>query len=234
MPGIDDPIDAVKKQHDEQPDRVLALILDVAGSLLPFAGVVKVIRTHFSRQGAEERTRALLQAIEEAIRDHESSIEDLRERFESPQFVHALIAGVSEAIRTSEQKQIVRYGAVLGHSVAEGVDLDEAAAFIRDLAQLTEADIAALRILFHVQSDLVLSEIVTTDPNPYTERIPGVLKAVDAARLPRDEFYARCSRLSGFGLSLEVQRHDTRMKPGDHCFRLTRRGGQLVQLIADR
>ena len=170
-PGSTTRLTRSKKEHDEQPDRVLDLILDVAGLLHPFAGVVNVSGAHFSRQGAEERTRALLQALEDAIREHESSIEHLCQRLESPQFVHALTEGVSEAIRTSEQKQIVRFGAVLDHSVAEGTDLGEAAALIRDLAQLTQADIAALRILFQVQADLVSRQTVTTDPNPYTERI---------------------------------------------------------------
>jgi hypothetical protein len=112
--------------------------------------------------------------------------------------------------------------------------LSEAAAYIRDLAQLAEADIAALRILHNIQRDLVSGPGMTTDPNPYTQRIKEVLEAVDRAEIPRDEFYARCSRLSGFGLALEVMRNNGRMAPGDHCFRVTKRATRLLELIDRR
>ena len=205
MSGIDDPVEAIKQQYREQPDPVLDVILGVAGTLHPFAGIVNVIRTHFSRTGAEERTRAVLEALEDAVRQHDLDTTRLRNRLESPEFVEALVGAVSEAIRTSRDVQIKRFGTILGHTIAQGSNLSEAAAYIRDLAQLTEADIGALQILHGVQGELLSAE-VTTDPNPYTQRITGVLEAVDQAGFARDEFYARCSRLTGFGFALEVNR----------------------------
>lgn len=231
MSGIDDPIEAVKQQHREQPDRVVELILNVAGSLHPFAGVVSAIRTHFSVQGANDRTKALLDVIEQCVREHEGDLRQVRERMESPEFVHSLIVAVTEAIRSPEQRQIVRFGAVLGHAVTDGTDLSEATAFVRDLAQLTEADLQAIHILYNVQKELVDAPTVTTDANPYTETIRYVLSAVDVARISRDDFYARCSRLNGFGLALEVQRNEGRFGPADHCFRLTKRAATLVRLL---
>ena len=88
-----------------------------------------------------------------------------------------------------------------------------------------------MQILYSVQAPIFCSGTVPTDPNPYTERIKDVLKAVDHAAISREEFYARCSRLNGFGLAIEVQRNDGRMAPGDHCFRLTSRGARLINMI---
>lgn len=231
MSGIDDPMEAVKQQYREQPDRVVDLILDVAGSLHPFAGVANAIRNHFSGNGAKDRTKALLEVIEQCLREQDADLHRIRDRMESPEFVHSLIVAVTEAIRSPDPQQIVRFGAVLGHAVTDGVDLSEAAAFVRDLAQLTEADLQAINILYKVQGPLVDAPVVTTDVNRYTESVNEVFAAVDAARIPRDDFYARCSRLHGFGLALEVQRNEVRYGPADHCFRLTKRAATLVRLL---
>jgi hypothetical protein len=89
-----------------------------------------------------------------------------------------------------------------------------------------------MSLLYEAQADVVSAVgIVPTDPNPYTERLVRVLEAVDAAGIPRDEFYARCSRLNGFGLAIEVPRNNAREAPGDHCFRLTGRAARLMRLL---
>lgn len=156
----------------------------------------------------------------------------MAQHLESPEFLEALVAGVNEAIRTSDEQKIGGFGLILGRSVIGGADLREASAYIRDLAQLTEADVLAMSLLYEAQAD-VLSAVgkVPTDPNPYTERLVRVLEAVDAAGMSRDDFYARCSRLNGFGLAIEVQRNNAREAPGDHCFRLTGRGARLMRLL---
>jgi ACT domain-containing protein len=65
------------------------------------------------------------------------------------------------------------------------------------------------------------------------EKINDVLDAIKRAGLSRDEFYARCGRLSGFGLVAEVKRNDMRMSIEDYCYRVTGRGAQLVEMIGD-
>jgi len=72
---------------------------------------------------------------------------------------------------------------------------------------------------------------VPLDPNTYTRLLKPLLDSVDASGIERDDFYSRTARLTGFGLTLEVQRSDTRQSPADHCFRLTARGKKLIQII---
>ncbi len=90
-----------------------------------------------------------------------------------------------------------------------------------------------MRILNSVQAPLFVGGVLSTDPNPYTELITRVLTAVDQAGISRDDFYSRCSRLNGFGLAIEVMRNNGRMAPDDHCFRLTKRGARLVEMMRD-
>src|SRR2546425_7837966 len=236
MPGIDDPIEAVKKQYREQPDPVLDLILEVAGKVDFFAGVASAIRKHFSKQAANERIAALLSALESTIRRLEADIRKVSARLESPEFVEALCAAVDQTLRTSDAAKIRRFAAILGYSSIGAVNsavLQEASAYIRDVSQLGEADIEALQILHLIQAAIFAWHTATTDPNPFTERLGEVLTAVDRSGMTREEFYSRCSRLNGFGLAIEVQRNDSRMAPGDHCFRITSRGLRLVNMISD-
>ena len=71
------------------------------------------------------------------------------------------------------------------------------------------------------------------DPNPFTEKAQELLKAAGEAGFHRDDFYAYCRRLEGFGLAMEVPRNTSRMAPGDYCFRPTRKGLELLRLLAD-
>lgn len=234
MSGIDDEIEAVKKQYPDESNSAFNLILSVAGQFNLLAGVVNTIKQQFSGAAATQKVMALLNAFEQTIRRLERNVERLSSRLESPEFVETLTVAVNETIRTSDRNKIERFAVVLGYSVADltkALSLQEASAYIRDLAQLSEADIEAMRILYSIQSPLFIDGAVPTNPNPYTEVIDKVLAAVDRTRVSREEFYSRCSRLNGFGLAIEVMRNNNRMSPGDHCFRLTKRGARLVEIL---
>ena len=132
--------------------------------------------------------------------------------------------------------KITQFASILGYSVVERDNpksLEEAGAYIRDLSQLTVADIDAMRILYDIYKDLFTGGKVPTDPNPYTERIGDVLKAVDHSGMSRDDFYSRCSRLNGFGLAIEVQKNFGRVGLDDYSFRLTGRAVALIRMIGE-
>ena len=241
MSSIDDPIEAVRMQHREQPDKILDIILEIAGKLDPFTGVVSTIKKHFSQKEAAERVMALFKAHELVIRGLGKDIKDLEDRLQSPEYIEALIVAVHESLRTSNLRKVQRFASILGYELALGKaslrTWEDAAAFIRDLAELGEADIQALKILDSVQSDLLDDEVKwpinvhSYDPNLFTVRHQRVLDLIDERGIQREEFYSRCSRLTGFGLTLEVPRNETRVAPGDYCFRLTLRGKRLLSML---
>ena len=163
MSSIDDPIEAVRMQHREQPDKILDIILEIAGKLDPFTGVVSTIKKHFSQKEAAERVMALFKAHELVIRGLGKDIKDLEDRLQSPEYIEALIVAVHESLRTSNLRKVQRFASILGYELALGKaslrTWEDAAAFIRDLAELGEADIQALKILDSVQSDLLDDEV---------------------------------------------------------------------------
>lgn len=235
MPGIDDPIDAVKKQYADKPSTALEVILEVAGKFYPLVGLASIIQKFFSKQAASERVTALFEAIEFEVRRQEKELKEIVDKIESPEFVETLIVAVNETLQSASKKKVARYAAVLGYSLtaeSSAVSWEDVSAYIIDLSQLGESDLEALKILYSAQSKALSEGNFSTDPNPFTALLGDVHKAVDQFGMSRDEFYSRCSRLGGFGLCLEVQRNDVRMGPGDHCFRLTGRGKKLISMIS--
>lgn len=151
MPRIDDPLDAIQSQYPEEPQNQLVdLLMAVAGSLSPFAGIVSAIKQHFSQEGQRERLKVLLETLVSEVRRHGKQIEDISSHFRSPEATEAFIVAVTQAILTPNREKIKRFAAVLGSEACseEGEkSWEDAAAFIRDLAQLGDSDIEALQIL---------------------------------------------------------------------------------------
>ncbi len=124
-----------------------------------------------------------------------------------------------------------RFGRILGRS-AKSSDLragDDAAGFIRDLSRLTEREVEAAKILDVAHKDIWPDP----DANRYTERFAALMRSVQEGNIERDDFYSRCLKLGGFGLVIEVERNTSRMAPSEHCFRLTSRGHDLLDLIRE-
>jgi hypothetical protein len=186
--------------------------------------------------------------LEDEVRRLGRDLQRLREQLRSPGFVETLITAVDYAVRTANLRKVRRFAAIL----ADGLVLDdqserrweEATQFIRDVSELGEADIEVLKVLHSVQGNLSSSYFapvqrdatgkrsqLSPDPHPFIERLQQVLNRIDQLEVPRDEFYSRCARLSGFGLVLEVPREPQFQSPGDYCYRITLRGKRLVEVL---
>jgi hypothetical protein len=231
---IDNPYDAIEKQYKDEADPLFEKIMEVVGQFEPFTGAVNFIRKQFSKEAAVARILALLEQLVSDVQRDQNAIEKINKKMESPEAAETMLAAINETIRTTNIEKIKRFAAILGHMFTSDrkTGWDDAAAYIRDIAQLGDRDIQALQILYSVQKDLFLGKNLPLDPNSYTEKNDEVLKLAHESGLPRDEFYSRCGRLNGFGLAIEVQRSDGRSSPSDHCFRLTTRGRELVSIIA--
>jgi hypothetical protein len=70
------------------------------------------------------------------------------------------------------------------------------------------------------------------DPNAFSELAQAILTRVDERKIHQDEFYAHCSRLAGFAFAIVTVRNVSRMSPADYCFRPTRRGIRLLEMIS--
>lgn len=71
------------------------------------------------------------------------------------------------------------------------------------------------------------------DYNKLTDRtrIERVLRNVGDLKIQMDEFYARCARLSGYGLALPLERN-MKFDPSEYMFRITLIGKRLIETLA--
>jgi len=117
MSQIDDPIEAVKQQYPEGSAGPISVMLDVLSLMHPFVGVVNVFR-HFISQGEQRaRVKALFEAVEGYIREHDKKIEELalEEQLQRTEAKEAVIAAVTESLLSPDLNKIKRFAAILGH-----------------------------------------------------------------------------------------------------------------------
>lgn len=207
MPGIDDPLDAVKRQYPESTTPA-GILIDVGAEMHPFAGMANAVRNFFSKREAEARVRALLQALEWYVREHERRIEEITDRTDSPEFIEALLVAVDKSLHTANVEKIKQFARVLGHELLSDGDArnyEDAAAYIRTLSELREADIEVLSIIHAFQS---LPRNNEGEDFPKTDKpgqlfwgvIEGINSEVARRAITTDDFFSRCSKLRACGL----------------------------------
>jgi hypothetical protein len=241
MGKIDRPIDAVLDQYPEAPENSLGeLSIELAGMASPIIKAANIIRQRlFAAPARGERTSALLKAMNEELTRLNERIdqESVSERIDSPEFQDALVLAVEEAWRTSNEVRVQRLASVLANGVATELDVpsgEDLSSFVREVAYLDDGDIQMLQVMGEVYRPAIQNRPDLSDPNEFTLLIAGFLRRTDELKITRDDVYSRCSRLSGFGLAVELQRVDTRMSISDHCFRPTQRGLRLLKLLTQR
>lgn len=242
MKRIDDPYDAAKSAYpDGEPNTALELALKVSGPFIPPMAVVNEVREHFSQKAFKARVGALTDALNEKV-EYESSerqklgktVSELQSRLNSREFTESFREACVQTLLTTDSKRVRRFGAILGGSVVADdwpQPSEDAITFIKAIAQLSEKDIQALGLLHTVFADVVTVYPNMDDPNPFTEKVQELLKVATEPNFHRDDFYAHCRRLEGFGLAMEVPRNPSRMAPGDYCFRPTRPGLRLLEFL---
>jgi len=243
---IDDPLAATASQYPERERNKLGeATLELAGVALWEFKVLNIVRSRILGDYGLERVKALLSALQEEFqRDRQRlekaqlEIEVVKEKINSPEFVDSLVLAADEAQRTRSERKVERLGVVLANALlAEDYDAvagDDLVGFIRDLSSLTEGDVKALQFLAHLFRDQIRERPEMDDPNEFTMLIGSYLRGIAGMNVHPDDFYSRCSRLTGFGLATEVGRNPTRMAPKDHCFRPTRGGLRLLKLLATK
>lgn len=233
MPKIDGPLEAISQQYENKRDRIFAKIWAVARELEPF-GILSALKVLFSEDATNARFEAFIRQLVLEVNRLEDTDRFFSEKVESAEFKETIMAAMNETARTIDLEKIKRFALIVGSSLDSKRNTkswDDAAVYIRDISQLGDGDIKALSVLYTVQRDLFVGKNVALDPNSYTEKNSEVLELVHKSGMPRDEFYSRCARLNGFGLAIEVQRNESRVSPGNLCFRLTTRGRDLISII---
>ncbi len=243
MGRIDDPYDAARSQMPpkESENVVGELALRISGAIFRVPAVANTVREYFSERAEQKRVQTLLDALSLKINLVATQVQGnaqqhsaIKSKAESPHFRPAVAQAIEESQRTYEDKKIRRFAAILGNCLAPEYsveDLEHVSSFIRAVTQLGDRDIQALEILRSTYHEVLAVNPNMHDPNAFTERITELFKEIDRSKMKREEFYAYCARLGGFGLAMEVPRNPSRMSPGDYCFRPTSLGLKLLFLL---
>jgi hypothetical protein len=241
--AIDDPLAATASHYPEQQrNKVGELVVELAGVVFPPLKVFNILRSRILGDYGLERVKALFNALESEFRRDQhrvgkaqGDIEALKDKIGSPEFADSLVLAADEAQRTESERKIERLGAVLANALLseddEIVAGDDLVGYIRDLSSLTEGDVQALHFLGDVFKDPIRQRPEMDDPNEFTILMGSYLRGIEAMGVHHDDFYSRCSRLTGFGLATEVERSPSRMAFKDHCFRPSRRGLRPIKLL---
>lgn len=240
--AIDDPFAATANQYPEQhKNEIGELALELAGVACGPFKVFNILRARLFGNYGLERVNALFSALEnEFHRDRQhvekarGDIEALKEKIDSTEFADSLVLAADESQRTQSERKVERLGAVLANALlSDNSDIvpgDDLVSYIRDLSSLMEGDVLALQFLCDVFKD-VIRQSDMDDPNQFTYLMGSYTRGMKTMGVHHDDFYSRCSRLTGFGLATEVERNAMRMGATDRCFRPTRRGLRLIKLL---
>ncbi len=166
----------------------------------------------------------------------QTQIDEINVKLNSSEFAHAVVLAGTEAQAGTTQEKIEEMASVLVRSLAPSSEADysdDLTSFIRDVINLSHKDMQVLRLLADIYSDVIRVTPNLNSPNVFTEKMDILRAAVDRS-MHRDDFYAHCVRLGGFGLVIEVVRNTSRMAPEDYCFRPTRRGLRFLQLLGEQ
>src|SRR5262249_30956705 len=190
-----------------------------------------------SQEHDAQRAQAFREGVHERFNVLNGRIETTEKKATGPDAEEATHLAWRHAMNSARLDKARRLGEVLGGTLAnDSPNWAEAADFIRTLESLNEADIEGLRILWRVQKQAFREMTsqqrgMSTDANDYTTIWTGVLDRATRAGVSKDDWYSRCARLSGFGLTVLVYPNQSQQGPDAICFRLTGRAVRLLQLL---
>ena len=256
MAPIDDPRAQHDLRHRTPPEAfdVSGVALQVTSLVLGFlssgskaatgaAAMVSGVawaRDYLSNQRTIGRIGFLVDDLREQVAVHSARLSQLdseraRERASQPDESRndALGRAVLETTLGADRPTVKSMATALGTQLMLApVTWDEMTGLLKDIARVTDEDLAALRILFGRHAVLEMPDgRLSPAAQSYHVVHQDVLGDAAAAKMPADEFMAQCSRLTGFGLAMQLNFNGSYMKPDEACFRLTSRGLKVGKLL---
>ena len=247
MSRIDGPLDQTESQNRDPGIDVLAIVLNVAAPIIgllttPASGAAATILAFTKQFLGQERQRANAEALRDGLKEGVSDLggrlETVEKRLAGIEAEEAVILAVRQTLVTARVDKARRFGWILGATLSEDApNWQEAAEFIRNLEEFSDADLETLKILWKVQRTAyrVINKTgprkMSTDANDYTKTWTGVLDHAQKAGVSKDDWSSRCARLGGFGLTVLVQPNPSFQRTDDTCYRLTGRAVRLLKLL---
>jgi hypothetical protein len=236
--AIDDKFDQIQQQFaDANESSTLDLVLRLSAAIPgigSFVAPFDAVQQYRSFEDVRQRVDAYIKALVETVRTLSGDVEEIKDRFKDEGCRQAFVRGIFETAQAFNADRARSFGKIFGAELVSPNPIwDETAALIRDLNQLTDSDVDALRLLFTFQSQLVKQAETTSDDPRYDrlqETVHGMLQEFVRGGHSRNEFYSRASRLTGFGLAIQLNQPQVRL-PYEQGFAITGRGVRLIELL---
>jgi len=247
--AIDDPIEAFKKTHADEPPHPLKE-MTVLAAKLALPGVVGVLLDavcgRLSAEAQRHRYNETLEFVCEELRNLGSAtatkeeLNDLKE---------ALQLAIRHDVAEFNDKKRDRYIKIVGNAIRSETRIDDLASFIQDVEQLGERDFIALKVLNRVMNkpmDWGSHPTGVLHPNTFINRRQELAVQMAEAfgikttlgpmgqTFSHEEGYEACNRLQGFGLAHEIELSPRQIPVGDYCFRPSKRGLMLLKLVGEQ
>ncbi|HLI63981.1 MAG TPA: hypothetical protein VKV05_11310 [Terriglobales bacterium] len=237
--AIDDKFDQIEQQFaNADQSNTLDLVLRLSAAIPGIGALVApfdAIQQYRTFEDFKQRVDAYIKALVETVRGLSGDVEKIRKGFEDEECWQAFVRGIFETAQALNTDRARIFGKIFGAElVAINPVWDEAAALIRDLNQLTESDIQTLRLLSQYQAQLIKVSKPFFDDYTYDQllqTVPRLLQELDRLGHSRSEFYSRASRLSGFGLAIQLNWNQARLAPHEQGFAISVRGKRLIEML---
>ena len=148
-----------------------------------------------------------------------------------------------------------RYVKLIGNALRSESQVRDVANFVQTLERLSERDVAVLKVLNKIMNkegdwkshsypgpeNPAVGNVAKVHPNTFIQRSQELAVQVAIAlgqktetnMFTREEGYAICNRLQGFGLAHEIQAQTRELPLTNYCFRLSTQGIALLKLLGE-
>ncbi len=206
--------------------------------------IFQKVANRFSRISVEERLQAMWKMLvmeTEHLEKTKADTEDIAEAIQ--------VAMRHDAAEFNDEKR-QRYVKLIGNALRSETQIQDVATFVQTIEQLNESDVAVLKVLNKVmnkegdwkpQPNPGVGNIMKIHPRVFIDRAQELATQVAIALgqktesnlFTREEGYAVCARLQGFGLAHEVEVSSRELPLANYSFRLSVQGIRLLKLLGE-
>jgi len=168
------------------------------------------------------------------LREAYITIDEIQNKLESDNVLSVIATAVEEMFWGASEKKIQRFAMVVANTIEFATteqQFEDAVAFIRALDELSEDDIKVLNHLYnHQRENFPDCRNVEPDDLFSSNSLIHLITEAGKTGMRAEEFYSRCGRLHGYGLTLPLER-----PPGTDdsivVYRITGMGIELVEIL---
>jgi hypothetical protein len=230
--AIDDPIEQLRKQIKGEPENIAVAIAKHEVGKIPFIGYAI---NHIRGKEKAEKEAFFDNAVLDILKAHEVNIDTVLNKLESENMLRVISAAAERIFWGASTTKAKRFAAIVANTIEFGSgdnNFEDSVSFIRALDELSEADIKVLKHLYNHQKNLVI-ENHTINYNSFfqDQRMQDLIQSATQIGIQMDDFFARCARLSGYGLVLPLERDKLKVRLEEFAFRITLLGKRLVEML---